>query len=129
MILEKTPSKQPASWPPKGYTKAHQVKDKENWWKLADMYGRKDPWDIIQYNFETTDPKEVNWFLRKLVGCTKSKDSMNYSFASTDSPGKVYIPPKSWVPGGSVTPPPPPPPATISAEDKAAKKSVLHVLG
>lgn len=97
-MLTKAPKKQLASWPPELHIKAHKVQDGDNWWSLAEKYGRKDPWDIIQYNFETKNPEEVNYYLEKLIGCHKSNDGKNYSFSSSDSPGIVYIPPAPWYP-------------------------------
>ena len=128
MILVETPKKQPAFWPPKGHIKAHRVTNKDNWWELANHYGRTDPWDIIKYNFETDNPKEVNWFLRELVGCKTSKDGSNYSFNSLDKPGLIYIPPAGWTPGS--TPVKPTPGGYIpTADDEALRRSVLNVLG
>lgn len=97
-MLTKKPKNPLPSWPPLYHTKVHEVKDGDNWWNLAEAYKRKDPWDIIQYNFNTKDPEEVNYYLAELVGCSKSRDGKNYSFSSEDKPGKVYIPPPSWVP-------------------------------
>ena len=130
MVLVKPPAKPLVSWPPIGHVKAHPIKDKENWWRLADRYHRKDPWDIIKFNFATDDPKEVNWFLQELVGCTKSKDGLNYSFSSSDKPGLVYIPPDTWKPSaGPIKPSPPPPPGgPLTPEDEVARRSVLNVL-
>jgi hypothetical protein len=98
ILLTKTPKNALPSWPPLWPDKAHRVEDGDNWWKLAAMYGRQDPWDIIQFNFNTKVPEEVNYYLAKLVGCTKSNDGKNYSFSSADAPGLVYIPPRSWRP-------------------------------
>ena len=84
--------------PPHGYASAHRVQTGDNWWNLASKYGFADPWDIIQYNYGTKDPEEVNWYLQELVGCTRSSDALNYSFDSSDKFGTVFIPPKGWKP-------------------------------
>ncbi|MBL8176589.1 MAG: hypothetical protein JNK48_18075 [Bryobacterales bacterium] len=97
-MLTKTPNEPLPSWPPLMHEKKHKVQDGDNWWKLADQYGRQDPWDIIQFNFNTRTPEEVNYYLEKLVGCTRSNDGKNYSISSTDSPGMIYLPPRTWDP-------------------------------
>jgi hypothetical protein len=84
--------------PGKGYVAAHRVKTGDNWWNLASKYNFADPWDIIQFNYGTKDPEEVNWYLKELVGCTKSNDGLNYSFDSSDKFGMVFIPPAGWKP-------------------------------
>ncbi len=83
-------------FPPEGTVKSHRVKTGDNWWKLAAQYGFADPWTIIEFNYRTRVPEEVNWYLERLVGCTKSNDGINYSFDSSDSFGMIYIPPKDW---------------------------------
>jgi hypothetical protein len=48
---------------------------------------------LIQYNFETRSPDEINWYLKNRVGCTRTTiDGSNYRFSSTDKPGIVYLP-------------------------------------
>src|SRR5262249_10728996 len=50
--------------------------------------------DLIDYNFRTRAPDEVNWYLRRNVGCRKtSRDGKNYIFSTDASPGIVYLPP------------------------------------
>jgi hypothetical protein len=52
-----------------------------------------DPWWLVQYNFETRDPAEVNWYLRHRVGCTRTTpDGRNFRFSSDDKPGIIYLP-------------------------------------
>ncbi len=81
------------------YATAHRVQSGDSFVSLAAKYGFTDPWDIIRYNYGTKDPEEVNWYLQELVGCTKSKDGLNYSFDSSDKFGTVYIPHQGWKPG------------------------------
>lgn len=96
-ILKSTPFRR-ATFPPPFPRREHKVQTGESWVSLASTNGRSDPWDIIEYNFNTRDPREVNWYLEKYVGCTTSSDDKNYSFATSDSPGKIYIPHRSWTP-------------------------------
>lgn len=72
---------------------AHHVQDGENWSAIAQRYGFSDPWIIIEYNFHTRDPREVNWYLREYVGCNlKTPDGKNWRFSSSAYPGLIYIP-------------------------------------
>jgi hypothetical protein len=97
-VLKSTPT-QLAKFPPPVYVEKHKVSTGDDWWKLAAKFGRSDPWDIIEYNFRTRNPREVNFYLEFYVGCTKpSADGSNYRFDSTDDPGYIYIPPFSWTP-------------------------------
>lgn len=56
----------------------------EDWGSIAQRDGRTDVWDLIRDNFQTSDPKEVNWYLQNFVGCTVSNDGKNFSFSSRD---------------------------------------------
>jgi hypothetical protein len=100
-ILKSAPTS-PAKFPPPIPARQQKVKSGDSWFTLASQHGRSDPWDIIEFNFRTRDPREVNWYLEYYVGCTKSSDGKNYSFDSTDSPGIVYIPPASWSPSADL---------------------------
>jgi hypothetical protein len=141
MPLVKQPKKM-ISWPPRNATNAHRVRDGENWWSLRDRYGLKDVWDLIAFNFQTYDPKEVNWYLDKKVGCKLTTgDGKNYRFSSAASPGFIYIPPPAFKPDGALGDKPdggdqpapvddkvPDPNAPLSAEDQETKTSVLNAL-
>lgn len=79
----------------------HYVADGESWQSVADKYGI-DVKKLIQSNFSTLDPKEINWYLNKYVCCdTPTTDRYNWKFTSTarkhtdKSPraGIIYIPP------------------------------------
>lgn len=71
---------------------AYQVKDGDSWITVAQSLGM-DPWDLIQFNFQTRDPDEVNWYLHRNVGCTRiSPDGFNYQFSSHDRPGTIFLP-------------------------------------
>jgi hypothetical protein len=96
-ILKSTPAR-PAKFPPPLPARKQRVKTGDSWFTMAAQHGRTDPWDLIEFNFRTREPREVNWYLEYYVGCSKSSDGKNYSFDSTDTPGIVYIPPASWTP-------------------------------
>jgi hypothetical protein len=79
----------------------YKVKDGDNWWSIA-AANRVDVGALITFNFKTSNPDEVNWYLREKVGCRlETPDHDNYRFSSRDVPGTIYIP--------KVAPPPPPP--------------------
>jgi hypothetical protein len=94
----KSPARPVYAFPPEGTVASHRVKTGDNWWNLASRYGFADPWTIIEFNYRTRVPEEVNWYLKHFVGCTKSNDGKNYSFDSSDAFGVVYIPPQYWKP-------------------------------
>jgi hypothetical protein len=50
--------------------------------------------ELLMFNFGTTDPKEVNWYLKRL-GCTKATpDDNNWMFTSSwQHPQVIYLPP------------------------------------
>lgn len=118
-----TPKKFPKSFPPIGYQSFHRVQTGDNWGNLASRYYRESPLDIILFNFETTNPREINWFLSTYVGCrTETPDGKNFRFSSTDIPGLIYIPPKTWKPGG------PPAKPSVPGENATARAWVLDTL-
>lgn len=94
----KKPMGKKADWPPKNYGYAMGVGSFAdlNWWSVAWAVGRDNPWDLIIFNFETEDPREVNYYLKEYVGC-KLLNGSNYIFYDA-KPGIIYIPPPSWRP-------------------------------
>jgi hypothetical protein len=51
-----------------------------------------DPHRLISFNFSTTNPKMVNWYLRTYVGCiTPSQTRWNWTFKGA-KPGIIYLP-------------------------------------
>ena len=73
---------------------AYRVQDGDSWVSLAREWGLA-PWSLINYNFRTCDPKEVNWYLQEYVGCTKpTADRKNWCFSSAAQPGVIYRPAK-----------------------------------
>lgn len=95
----KKPATDPV-WPPKFSTKKVEVTAADDWWILAAMNGRSDPWDLIVYNFQTRDCNEVNWCLHHLLGCRRTtKDGRNYEFgAPCTQKQHIYIPNPAWKP-------------------------------
>jgi hypothetical protein len=86
-----------AEWPPTGFRHAYPVgvKPGANWQTTASGFGVPDVWDLIWFNFQTTDPREVNFYLYRYVGCWQSNDAKNFSFMGAE-PGVIYIPPFGW---------------------------------
>ena len=110
----------------KGYAPAggiqYAVKTGDTWVMLAQRV-KMNPWDLIHYNYPglPTDlqgaAKEVNWYLREYVGCTKvTTNGRNYEFSTGDTPGKI------WLPGGAA------PAVAALSPDEVARKQVLAAL-
>jgi hypothetical protein len=92
MSIEKEPAKK-APWPPVArdddlhrYPELYRLgqakhKDrKEGWASIANDHALEAA-DLVRYNFHTRDPKEINWYLAKYVGCTVlTPDRRNYTF-------------------------------------------------
>lgn len=69
-----------------------RVRDGDDWWRIAAEYNL-DAWTLIEFNFKTRKPAEVNYYLRTRVGCCKpTQDGKNWMFSSTAAPGIIYIP-------------------------------------
>jgi hypothetical protein len=70
----------------------YRVQNGDTWRSLAAKV-HIDVWNLIDYNFHTRNPDEVNWYLRRNVGCRKATpDGKNYIFSSDANPGIVYLP-------------------------------------
>ena len=88
MPQEKTPAVQ-APWPPdpakdpKGRKWEPRIvgnDPKESFYTIA-AEKQLDPLDLVEYNFRTRNPKEINWYLRQYVGCfNATRDGQNYTF-------------------------------------------------
>ncbi|HYP04752.1 MAG TPA: hypothetical protein VER03_00850 [Bryobacteraceae bacterium] len=96
--LSKVRSKPPAKildwkggkWGPQGGFR-YKVRFGDNWWKVAAKDGWSDPMDLVHYNFQTRNPKEVNWYLRNFVGCKyATQDGYNHIFSDHLTPGYIY---------------------------------------
>jgi hypothetical protein len=82
----------PQNFRPKGGT-PYRVQDGDNWTSVA-RRAAVDVWDLIDFNFRTRNPDEVNWYRRRNVGCRKTTgDGKNYVFSPDANPGVVYLPP------------------------------------
>lgn len=95
-----------APWPPRAandkffrYPKAHPVgKEKgESFATLAKRNGVGGR-ELVQYNFLTSDPQEINWYLANYVGCPAPKAGDRYygffgaPFNEAKKTGVIYIP-------------------------------------
>jgi len=98
MAIEKAPRVPLAqNFRPNDGTPYH-VRTGDSWKSLAaKVY--TDVWNLIEYNFHTRDPDEVNWYLRRNVGCRRTTpDGRNYIFSSEATPGIIYLPPPFGAP-------------------------------
>ena len=95
MPNERSPTKPlpPSYVPPQGA--AYTVKDGDDWYSVARDHQR-DVYTLIYFNFQTLAPEEVNWYLKRNVGCNVTRDGQNWAFSSRLKPGKIYIPPASY---------------------------------
>lgn len=125
----------PVPFPPTNHLRAYRVRDGDNWWTLQKLFGLRDAWSLIRYNFATSDPAEVNWYLREYLGCTKTTpDGKNYCFSTAAKPGLLYLPRHNYkhgvgggggTGGGTCDEAP----EQVPAKDEAAERTVLWALG
>lgn len=81
----------PADYVPEGAVATHRVSDGEDWASVAAQYNVNVD-DLIYFNFHTNVPEEVNWYLRRNVGCSVSNDGdLNWAFSSSADPGIVKM--------------------------------------
>jgi hypothetical protein len=94
MAIERAPRNPVAqNYRPQGGI-AYRVKDGDNWWTVAKR-ADVDAGVLIEFNFRTRIPDEVNWYLRRNVGCRRqTADRKNYIFSTDANPGIVYLPPR-----------------------------------
>ncbi len=80
---------------PKDYAPSevsYKVTNKDDWRTVAKKFGFDVP-TLIFFNFRTHNTDEVNWYLRRNVGCNVSRDGgRNWAFSDSANPGKIYIP-------------------------------------
>lgn len=128
--IVKYPKNPLAKWPPTGGI-PHEVTPYDSWWKAAELCGRENVWDVIYFNFQTTDGAEVNYYMANLLGCTQlSKNKRDYSFGRKDGlPITIYLPPPGWKMDPSVGVPPKPQRADMGLADRLLAQLVLSVLG
>jgi hypothetical protein len=87
----------PVDFVPEGAAETHRVSDGEDWASVAAQYNVNVD-DLIYFNFHTNVPEEVNWYLRRNLGCNVSNDGgLNWAFSSSADPGVVYIPPSKVI--------------------------------
>jgi hypothetical protein len=87
----------PVDFVPDGAVETHRVSDGEDWASVAAQYNVNVN-DLIYFNFQTNVPEEVNWYLRRNVGCDVSNDGgRNWAFSSSADPGLIYIPPSEVI--------------------------------
>jgi hypothetical protein len=93
MPMERRPANPFAKGPrPGSRGQPHRVQDNETLETVAQKYGVSAR-QLMLHNFGTTDPAEVNWYLRENVGCKlPTRDQLNWRFSSAANPGLIYIP-------------------------------------
>jgi hypothetical protein len=92
MPIEKAPLKPlPKDFVPESSI-SYPVVDGDDWYKVAAKF-TVDVQKLIYFNFHTNNPDEVNWYLKRNVGCYLTDErKLNYKFSSNLIPGKIYIP-------------------------------------
>ncbi len=92
MPIERAPAKPlPPTYQPPGGT-PYRVGENESWGSVAAKAGI-DALALIEFNFQTRDPAEVNWYLRRNVGCVlPTVDGKNWRFSAKAQPGIIYLP-------------------------------------
>ena len=79
------------NWDPP-MSSTYKVKDGDTWESVARAF-TMDVGYLIRHNFMTESPEEVNWYLKRLVGCKKvSPTGFNWAFSSDADPGRIFIP-------------------------------------
>jgi hypothetical protein len=114
-------------WPPPGGTQI-EAWPYQNWWDLASAATPpRDVWDIILFNFDTINGREINYYMRTKLKCFKTKKG-NWMFGQEDgNPSILYMPPAGWKWTGIGQPQPPVRPA-MSGLDYAVALNVIAVL-
>jgi hypothetical protein len=75
-----------------GVSHHHRVIDGEDWHSLAKLYEISAK-QLMLFNFKTTDPDKVNWYLREYVGCdVPDEPRHNWKLSKSADPGIIYIP-------------------------------------
>ncbi|MCW5748275.1 MAG: hypothetical protein KIT36_18955 [Alphaproteobacteria bacterium] len=145
MPMERAPAAQ-APWPPnpaldkqkRNWERRPVGSDpKESFYTIA-REKNLDPLDLVEYNFRTRNPQEINWYLRQYVGCFKAThDGLNYTFEGAGTKPNIGDPTKTkaviFIPTGA-----PPPPAEVdpdsgssplTPEEKAALQEAIEFEG
>ena len=83
--------------PPEEGARSKKVVTGEDWHTLADYFFVNEQ-KLMYYNFKTTTPAEVNWYLREYVGCTTPDQRRdNWKFTSDAKPGIIWAPPRKII--------------------------------
>ena len=109
-LLIKEPKNPDIPWPPNSPSVPVPVSRHRNFPSLVKHYNKqfktqrsRTVWDVIIFNFQTEDIGEVNFYLEKKVGCTRTtSDGKHYTFHGA-KPGLVYWPPVTWNPSTRFT--------------------------
>jgi len=65
---------------------------RDTWISVGRQYN-VDVKKLIWFNFQTENPDEVNWYLRRNVGCNvPTPNGRNWMFSDSASPGFIYLP-------------------------------------
>lgn len=105
MPKERTPKENPPKYSlPADYVPddsvAVRVEDGDDWERIARRIGM-DTKALIQFNFHTLDPDEVNYYLARNVRCNKkTKDGKNWCFSSSAT-GRIYVPARYSINAGA----------------------------
>lgn len=93
MPNEKAPDNPvPVGFKPAGGT-SYIVLNGDDWRSIASAHDISVR-SLIWFNFHTLNPDEINWYLRRNVGCNKmTVDGLNWVFSTDANPGIIYIPP------------------------------------
>jgi hypothetical protein len=99
MPIEKQPANPvPVDYTPGSWRGIYRVRDNDTWESVAKKW-RVNVRNLVCFNFNLTypyDPAEVNWYLRRNVGCKlPTRDGKNWRFSSGADPGWLFIPPVS----------------------------------
>ena len=66
--------------------------NRDTWISVARAHNL-DVQKLIWFNFQTNNSDEVNWYLRRNVGCNvATPDGLNWMFSDSAYPGKIYLP-------------------------------------
>jgi hypothetical protein len=72
-----------------------EVHTGDDWGKLAAQF-RIDVPQLLKFNFNTTKPEEINYYLRVNVGCNQTtRDGRNWIFTTSTNPSRprvIYVP-------------------------------------
>ncbi len=92
MPIEKTPRNPVPRDPALPGARIYKVKDGDTWERVARVNGLGVSY-LIDANFNTKNPAEINWYLHHYVGCKQAThDGKNWMSSSDAEPGLIRIP-------------------------------------